>query len=303
MKAKISFDQQGIQSFIEQVESYIDNVKTGSLPGYTTGFDKIDRFAGRLEPGQVWIIGGSSGVGKSYFVLNMINNFLEAHPGLKTHIYSTELSDFEYLNRHTRMRAEMYKHTFQQNPAAYEELYKKALYDYGIWQAKTNYSLKVFGGISEFNEILTGVRTSKPDVLVIDYLQEISYKDLKHASDVMPVIASQLKSLALSMNMIVIAISQVSNKSQDKNYKNTAAPFDYGKEFNRAAQTSILLERRNHNGILSRVLEANIIKARDGETGTVLFEIKPGYKLAELNREQALDIIKREEDTAKELEV
>ena len=57
----------------KEIQSKIDDALLRKRKGWTFGFDKLDDLAGRMEKGQVITLGGMTGTGKSYFVLNMID--------------------------------------------------------------------------------------------------------------------------------------------------------------------------------------------------------------------------------------
>lgn len=81
-----SIDAEGI---INEVDAdIIKNKKLGKV-GFDTGFILLDKHTGGLIPTQSWIIGAYTGIGKTFFILQILLNVLRQ--GGKVVLFSTEM--------------------------------------------------------------------------------------------------------------------------------------------------------------------------------------------------------------------
>lgn len=286
----------------KQLKENQELLRSGKLVGFTSGFAPLDILVGRLKPGTVWTVGGYSGTGKSYFILNMVEGMIkealehvddEAYKRPRVVIYSTELSEVEYVNRHIHMRIGEYKthieHT--RNLVAINKL-EDATNTYIEERMNIPFLPDVVGNVTRVGDIVDHfLSLSKtPDIIFVDYVQElrVNYKgkELVIESDTMPHISSQLLKLAKKHNTCVIAVSQVNNNMANADFNsNKQSPFSYGKQLNQASDVSILLDRRRVGGKSCPVLELFTIKSRNGDYGTIGFDIDRGFQLSPLSPE------------------
>lgn len=281
------------------IRNRIKDIESGVIKGITTGLQGLDQYTGRIEKGQVWIAGGYTGTGKSYLVLNMIEGILAESETLghipKIAVFTTELSEDDYIYRHCLMRLHMYKGNFEweissnkpktENDPDYEYLMQVELEKYDKL-IETNV-INIYGDITKLEQI-SQLMTSKtkdnsPDIIFIDYIQELSAEGKYDAKDTMPIIGKKLKELALKWKTAIVAISQVNNyaMSSDNNPNKTQlAPFTFGKELVNAAHCALLITRDKKEGELASDLGIYILKARNGVLRKLNYEIKSGYNLS-----------------------
>jgi replicative DNA helicase len=264
----------------KDLADYVSNTISGIRPGITTGFNKLDEYVGRLEEGQLWAVGGYSGVGKSYFVLNMIDRIAATKPDKPIAIFTTELSAKAYSVRHALMRAGVWKRNFENNPAQFGPLVLEKMNDYVIDLIASEY-LKIIP-VSTYEQVVAELEEANYEIAFIDYLQELSVAGKFGAKDAMPLIAGKLKDLAKIKKLPIVAVSQITNAAaKDGTY--ITAPFDYGKELNRAAHASIILEREVDDfGKTKPMLSVKVTKARDGETVSFDLDVLSGYRLRDI---------------------
>ena len=67
----------------------VDSVKNKTTKLIKTGYDSVDKFSGGLTRGEITIIGGRPGHGKTTVMINMLANVLEQ--GHKAIVFSREL--------------------------------------------------------------------------------------------------------------------------------------------------------------------------------------------------------------------
>lgn len=287
-----------------QLESRILALESDKPIGLTSGIASFDYQFGRLKPNTIWIIGGYSGTGKSYFILNMIDGMIEDakknednknYKAPTAVIYSTELSVEEYSWRHIHMRAGIYKTQAEnyRNKEVNKQL--KELKEAYIDERVDFPSLPdIVDNISTTQDIRKHIESlgTPPDIIFVDYVQELTVlknkKILDLEADTMPYIKNELQKLAKDFNLCVIAISQVNNNMANTDFgTNRSNPFSYGKQLNQASTTSLVLTRRRMAGKTSPILEVHTVKSRDGDYNVVAFDIGGGFKLTPLEPEEA----------------
>lgn len=284
---------------INKISGRLFDAEAGIKRGWSCGLKPIDNKAGRMCGGQLWIIGGASGSGKSYFASNMIegiinewkNNTSKDYIPPKIAVFSTELTSDIYVERHVHLRAGVYPMQVSNQPEKFADKVRKELEKYQAERELNPNSLMIYGeigSIEQIEKILNESVVDMPNIVFVDYVQELSARGRLDPKETMPIIANKLKSLALKYNIVIVAISQINNYvfNQGANpLKNHVSPFSYGKELNQAAHTAIFIwrEKDAETGVLSTDLIVGIIKSRGGMTGSTKFLIGDGFKLITYN--------------------
>ena len=79
------------------ISETVDSVKNKTSKLIKTGYDNLDRFSGGLTRGEITIIGGRPGHGKTTVMINMLANVLEQ--GYKAIFFSRELPNSELVKK------------------------------------------------------------------------------------------------------------------------------------------------------------------------------------------------------------
>ena len=285
---------------IREIKNDILDMEAGIKRGWTYGFRDIDNRVGRMRKGQLIMLGGYSGTGKSAFILNMTDKIIQEWRDMEDErfespriaIFSTELTRKAYIYRHLLLRMGIYQLQLEQSPKIYSErFYEEA----DKWQEERILNpelLRVFGNISTYEEIVAQLSFLKeageklPNIVFIDYVQELSANKMYDAKDTMPYLAKGLRGMAVEYDCVVVAVSQINNygmESGNNPVKTQLMPFTFGKEMANASHTALLLRREKENGELSKTLQVHIVKAREGMTGQVELVILDGYSLHEIS--------------------
>lgn len=281
----------------QQIQDRID----GKKAGWGLYYPELENKVGRLEKGFIFSIGGYSGIGKSYFAMNLVENLLgEAEPP-HIAVFSTELSKIEYVKRLLFLRLGLYETSFRNYPFYYEKQVKEGLDAMQNDIRIASGLLQVYGDVlsmENIHDILTMYEVEnlpKPEVLVIDWIQQLSVEELYNEKDAMPLLARKIKELAINHGVAVIVVSQINNYAQNKEFNQASSSlsaFSYGKELNQISDVAITLTRYRAKSQMSKHLQAHITKSRRGMTGIASFRIDDGYKLTEITNEdgQAIDM-------------
>ena len=197
-------------SDIEDVISEtVDSVKNKSTKLIKTGYPNLDKFAGGLTRGEITIIGGRPGHGKTTLMINMLANVLEQ--GHKAIFFSRELPNSELVKKIICLESqqlsygEVRKNLFTEESLEY---FNNAL---SIIRKKySNDKFLMFDNVRDFAASSSEVKKFKPDIIFDDYIQLIAcdsredqrrlqieklvndYKWLAKETDSVVVLASQL---------------------------------------------------------------------------------------------------------------
>ena len=137
-----------------------------------TGYESIDAFAGGLTKGEITIIGGRPGHGKTTFMINLLSRMI--HSGLRIAFFSRELPNSELLKKLLTLESGklsygmVRKGIFEQSDLQELEYIKDKMTD---WYAKEKFVM--FDHIRDFSNTAGEIRKFKPDVVFDDYLQLI----------------------------------------------------------------------------------------------------------------------------------
>tara|TARA_R110002096_G_scaffold1518_1_gene7898 strand:- start:4395 stop:5774 length:1380 start_codon:yes stop_codon:yes gene_type:complete len=138
-----------------------------------TGYEGIDRLAGGLTKGEITIIGGRPGHGKTTFMINLLSRMI--HSGLRIAFFSRELPNSELLKKLLTLESGklsygmVRKGIFEQTDLQELEYIKDKMTD---WYAKEKFVM--FDHIRDFATTASEIRKFKPDVVFDDYLQLIT---------------------------------------------------------------------------------------------------------------------------------
>ena len=187
----------------------VDSIKNKSTKLIKTGYLQLDKFAGGLTRGEITIIGGRPGHGKTTVMVNMLANVLEA--GYKAIFFSRELPNAELLKKIICLESQQLSYSkVRKNVFEEQDL---AFVNSTIAQIKSKYAkdkFLMFDNVKDFAASSSEVKKFKPDIIFDDYIQLIAcdsrqdqrrlqieqlvndYKWLAKETDAVVVLASQL---------------------------------------------------------------------------------------------------------------
>jgi len=138
-----------------------------------TGYDSLDRFAGGLTKGEITIIGGRPGHGKTTFMINLLSRMI--HSGLRIAFFSRELPNSELLKKLLTLESGrlsygmVRKGIYEQSDLQELEYVKNKMME---WYSNDRFLM--FDHIRDFPTTASKIRKFKPDVVFDDYLQLIT---------------------------------------------------------------------------------------------------------------------------------
>jgi|TARA_A100000172_G_scaffold44981_1_gene27730 replicative DNA helicase len=187
-----------------------NNMKSDGMTGIPSGFPSIDKFTSGWQKQDLVIIGGASSMGKTSFALNVAMN--ASNMGHSVVIFSYEMSvnqmlmrmisgDTNINNKHL-LRGTIYEEELTKIHNSVADFERLSMY---IDECR-NTSLKYL-----LNRIRQYVIAKKVEMVVVDYLQLISYsvRGRTREQEVSQV-ARALKNIAKELDITVVALSQLS---------------------------------------------------------------------------------------------
>tara|TARA_R100000655_G_scaffold21572_2_gene44141 strand:- start:33171 stop:34514 length:1344 start_codon:yes stop_codon:yes gene_type:complete len=204
----------------------ISTMKTGNTKMIKTGYREIDGLAGGLTRGEITIVGGRPGHGKTTFLVNMLSSLIKG--GYKVAVFNRELPNSEVIkkllcieNPNLKYR-DVRRGIIDKTNIAFIDDLKNAS---KIVQEKyTEDKFIMFDSIRNLGKTASEVKKFKPDVIIDDYIQLVS-PNIKNTERRLQLeaLCNDYKWLAKETNCAVILASQL-NRSLEARSRETKRP-------------------------------------------------------------------------------
>lgn len=247
-----------------------------------TGFPKLDNITGGLEGGDVIVIGARPGVGKSAFVSQIILQM--AKQGKRIGFYNLEMSDKQVYERLLSNQSGIQLNRIRRAVRFLgdeKERFEKAN------QALKEIDILISSGTKTVSEIRNESRHQELDCIVIDYLQLVR-SDVKYQSRASEVgaISKAIKSLAMELNIPIIALSQLNRTSEMRDNKEpTMGELREAGDIEQDASIIILLWNLDSEDKTRKALKVD--KNRQGELGKIVYRFQGNEMRFEETEEEA----------------
>jgi len=174
-----------------------------------TGFDGLDALAGGLTRGEVTVIGGRPGHGKTTFLVNLLANMVGA--GYKCALFNRELPNSELLKKLIALESGKLSYS----------MIRKGIYDESgiielerikkfIVKKYNKNMLRMFDNIRDFAKSSAEVKRFNPDVILDDYIQLINpTKQIEQRRLQLEALVNDYKWLAKEHKAVVVLASQL----------------------------------------------------------------------------------------------
>lgn len=273
------------QQTAQQVQQHIADAQQEKEQGISTTIKRIDDLNGGFRAGQLVVLGARPSVGKSALAGSIALS--AARQGHKVGFLSLEMPARDVLMRMVSIESEMAFQRIDQGgnmPRVQESIAY-------ISQLPLYFS---DGGSVTIHDIRAKAeqlhRTHGLNMLIIDYLQLIDEVDTKSRSREQGVsqISRGLKTLAMQLQIPVIALSQLNRESEHRNNKRpTLADLRESGAIEQDADIVLLLHRDHRSGILTDAngqctqTQADLLVAkwRNGITHDVKLHFNPALML------------------------
>lgn len=203
-------------SFYEELHKHAELVD--GITGLPSGFTQLDKMTSGFQPGHLITIGGATAMGKSAFALNILTH-LAVEENVPVLLFSSEMNDRDLMLRIASNVCEIKIEKLRSGQLApYEwaqldknisKMYNKPLY------IESTHQLYIENVCNLAQEM---VQTKGVQLIVVDYLQLMYYKVRMNDSRYVEInaIISQLKSLAMELDVPIIVISQLNRNVEQR---------------------------------------------------------------------------------------
>ena len=181
-----------------------------------TGFQNIDKFAGGLTRGELTIIGGRPGHGKSTMMLNMLSNVLSTDK--KVMLFNRELTNVEVLKKLIALESGKLSYGMIRK-GIYEMDHLQELDRIRGFIAKKYCpnKFRMYDQIRDFPTSATEIKKFKPDVIFDDYIQLITPAGKEEQRRLqLERIVNDYKWIAKEYNCSVILASQLNRSLETR---------------------------------------------------------------------------------------
>jgi replicative DNA helicase len=194
----------------DELEETVDNIQNSDVNIIKTGFNGIDSLAGGLTRGEITILGGRPGHGKTTAMINVVKGCIEQ--GLKVLVVNREMTNVEMLKKIL---------VLESGELSYLSIRKGILNDLEtiakLDKAKKKVAEKysedkfcMFDNLNTFSQSAAEIKKFKPDVIFDDYIQLISPEQkFDHRRFQLEKLVNDYKWLAKSQNACVFLLSQL----------------------------------------------------------------------------------------------
>ena len=197
---------QDIEEVISETLKSIEN-KTSKL--IKTGYPSIDRFSGGLTRGEITIIGGRPGHGKTTVMINMLSKALEQ--GQRCIFFSRELPNSELMKKIICLESEQLSYGHVRKNVFTDQSIE--IVNNTIEKIRNKYSsdkFLMFDNLKDFSSSSAEAKRFKPDIIFDDYIQLISCKGA-HSERRLQIekLVNDYKWLAKGNDCVVVLASQL----------------------------------------------------------------------------------------------
>ena len=194
----------------DELEDTIENIQNSDVNIIKTGFDGIDSLAGGLTRGEISILGGRPGHGKTTAMINVVKSCIEQ--GLRVLVVNREMTNVEMLKKIL---------VLESGELSYLSIRKGILNDLETIAKLNNVKKKVaekysedrfcmFDNLNTFSQSAAEIKKFKPDIIFDDYIQLISPEQkFDHRRFQLEKLVNDYKWLAKSQNACVFLLSQL----------------------------------------------------------------------------------------------
>ena len=198
------------------MDDVVDNIENGEGNLIRTGFLGLDDLAGGMTRGEITVVGGRPGHGKTTFTINLIRGFVEN--GKKVILFNREMTNTEMLKKLIALESGNLSYgmirrgVFDMDGLA--ELKKaKEL----IVSKYTEDKFAMFDNLKDFNSSASEVKKFKPDIIIDDYIQLIRPENpMDQRRLQLESIVNNYKWLAKSTKACAILVSQLNRALESR---------------------------------------------------------------------------------------
>jgi replicative DNA helicase len=261
--------------------------RTARHTGVETGFYDLDDMTTGLQPGQLVIVAGRPGMGKTAFALNVAVNVATNHLNPSGNreqfgvaVFSMEMSTDELTNRILCAEASVDSHALRTGRLPEDQMHRLA--DAAGRLSQANIWIDDSGTQTPFTIRARARRlrtNGKLHLVIVDYLQLITAPGHESRVQEISAISRSLKSLAKELKVPIVALSQLNRSTEKEERRPRMADLRESGSIEQDADVVILLYREevykktDDNAGKAEVI---IAKQRNGPTDTIMLSFHSG---------------------------
>jgi replicative DNA helicase len=261
-----------LQPTLDDIEAAVG--KGGQMSGVPTGFQDLDRLLNGLQPGQVVIVAGRPGLGKSTVGLDFVRH-AAIRAGMPSAFFTLEMSKVEMITRLLSAEARVPLHVLRSGQLSDDDWTRLARRMGEISEAPIFVDDTPSMGLADIRAKARQLKKRHGlKLLVVDYLQLLSSpKRTESRQQEVSDLSRNLKLLAKEIECPIIAVSQLNRGPESRtNKRPQLSDLRESGSIEQDADVVILLHRDDYYDKESpRAGEADFIvaKHRNGPTDTV----------------------------------
>ena len=268
-------------SFAQDIEDVItdtlNSIKNKTTKLITSGYPNINKFAGGLTRGEVTIIGGRPGHGKTTVLINMLSKVLDE--GHRAMFFSRELPNSELLKKIICLESEQLSYSMVRKNIFNDT--SLSIVNSTIKQIREKYNkdkFLMFDNVKDFAVSSSEVKKFKPDIIFDDYIQLIScegYEENRRLQ--IEKLVNDYKWLAKETNAVVVLASQlnrgIERDSRGKTYNPQLSDLAESGAIEQVAENVFFsyydYKVKGEAGKGKNILSIHACKVRYGDSGVV----------------------------------
>ena len=266
-----------LNSVLERTIQMSQREDKNAVTGIATHYVQLDEYTSGLQRGELIIIAGRPGMGKTSFALNIAENVALKNK-LPVAVFSLEMTGEQLVQRLLSSTALVDQGAIKRGDLSYDEMDKLYLAMNELKSAPIH--IAETPGINVI-DLRARVRRLKDRVgdlgaVVIDYVQIMSnVRDNRNSNRATEIadISRSLKALALELSVPVILLSQLNREVESRHDKRpNIADLRESGALEQDADIILLLYRDDyydHDSKDKGLAEVHIAKNRSGSTGTI----------------------------------
>ena len=198
-----------VQDIEDVISDTLESIKNKTSKLVSTGYSGLDKFSGGLTRGEVTIIGGRPGHGKTTVMVNLLSKALEE--GNRAMFFSRELPNSELLKKILCLESGKLSYSMVRQNVFTDEALENM--NEAIEIVREKYSkdkFLMFDNIKDFSLASSEIKKFKPDIIFDDYIQLITcegYADTRRLQ--IEKLVNDYKWLAKETKAVVVLASQL----------------------------------------------------------------------------------------------
>lgn len=203
-------------SKVKIVESLVDRMKKGDSIGFNlTGIHEVDRIIGKVEPGELIIVGARPGMGKSMFA-NTIGRHLSIENDKKVLLWALEMTNEQNMRRMIANVGSVNYHDLKRGKIDFNEI--ELVIDRIV---KSNFEFEDLSGVNAMDvrsRLITQKRIRGIDLAIIDHGGLLNNMNPKNTSEVSEISKTTklLKQTAKDLHIPIVLLWQLSREVEKR---------------------------------------------------------------------------------------